>query len=169
MILDLNFLQIKKFTKKDITKEYIKFLNNKENLKFSDQRHENYNYKKCLSYLNKFRNSSNLFLKIIANKKLIGTLTCYVDIHNKNVQIGFLIGNKKTQNKGYATLVLKRLIVYFFKKKYKKISCGMVEINKPMISVCKKNKMFLDAKLTKEKLIEKKFYDVLIYSTINKR
>ena len=63
MILDLNFLQIKKFTKKDITKEYIKFLNNKENLKFSDQRHENYNYKKCLSYLNKFRNSSNLFLK----------------------------------------------------------------------------------------------------------
>ena len=168
MISILGNLKIKKFTKKDITKEYIKFINDKKNLRFSDQRHQNYNYTKCLNYLNKFRNSNNLFLKVTDNEKLIGTLACYVDINNKNVQIGFLIGNKKNQNKGYATLALKKLIDYFFKKKYKKISCGTVIINKPMISVCKKNKMFLDAKLTKEKFIANKFHDVLIFSIINK-
>jgi len=169
MIRVLNHLEIKKFKKNDITKEYIKFINDKYNLRFSDQRHENYNYQKCLNYLNTFKKSNNFFLKIVEKKKMIGTLTCYIDKYNKNVQIGFLIGQKVNQNKGYVSKILKKLILYFFKKKYKKISCGTVDINKAMISVCRKNNMVLDAKLSKEKLIGKKFHDVLIYSIFNKK
>ena len=163
-------LQLKKFTKKDITKKYLSILNDKNLLRFSDQRHTKHNYQTSLKYLQTFKNKQNLFLKIILNKSLIGTCTVYIDKNNQNANIGFLIGNKSNHNKGYGTVILKYLIKYLFKKKkINKISCGTVDINYSMIKICKNNKMFLEAKLKKEKLIKKKFYNVLIYSIFNKK
>jgi RimJ/RimL family protein N-acetyltransferase len=163
-----NQLKIKKFTKKDITKKYLGILHDKKLLRYSDQRHKKHNYKSCLNYLNNFKNSDNLFLKIIIKKDLIGTCTVYIDKKNKKANIGFLLGEKKNQNKGYSTLILRSLIDYLFKHQINKVTCGTVSSNFPMIKVCKKNKMFLEATLKKEKYINSKFYDVQIYSKFNK-
>tara|TARA_B100001939_G_C16841128_1_gene573150 strand:+ start:147 stop:665 length:519 start_codon:yes stop_codon:yes gene_type:complete len=170
MMLNLPYqLKLKRFTKKDITKKYLSFLNDKNLLKYSDQRHINHNYKTSIKYLNSFKKSQNLFLKIILNNNFIGTCTIYIDKHNQNANIGFLIGNQNIHNKGFASIILKYLIKYLFqKKKLNKISCGTIDQNYSMIKVCKKNKMFLDATLTNEKLIEKKFHNVLIYSILRK-
>ena len=170
MILNLPYqLKLKKFSKKDITKKYLSVLNDKKLLKYSDQRHINHNYKTSLKYLNSFEKSQNLFMKIILKKNFIGTCTIYIDNHNQNANIGFLIGNQNIHNKGYASIILKYLIKYLFqKKKLNKISCGTIDQNHSMIKVCKKNKMFLDATLKNEKLVGKKFHNVVIYSIFKK-
>tara|TARA_Y200000002_G_scaffold377620_1_gene383525 strand:- start:187 stop:699 length:513 start_codon:yes stop_codon:yes gene_type:complete len=170
-MLDLpNQLKIKKFSKNDITKKYIKILNDKKLLKHSDQRHKKHTHKSCLSYLNNFKNNDNLFLKIINKKDLIGTCTVYIDKKNLNANLGFLIVSKNNHNKGYTTLVLKNLIKYLFnKKKLKKVTCGTVDINYPMVKVCKNNGMLLEATLKKQKLIKKKLHNVLIYSIFNNK
>ncbi len=146
MFLLTNQLELKKFNKADITKKYLGFLNNKDLLKYSDQRHYKHTRRSCLKYLESFRNTKNLFLKITLKKNLIGTCTVYIDKKNKKANIGFLLGDQKNQNKGYSTLVLKHLIEYFFKKKINKVTCGTVSNNYTMIKICRKNKMFLEAK-----------------------
>ena len=165
-----NQLKLRKFTKKDITKEYLRILNNKKLLEFSDQRHTRHTYQSWLKYLKSFEKNENLFLKLVFNRELIGTCTIYIDKNNQNANIGFLIGNQNKHNKGYATIILKYLIKYLFQiKKLNKISCGTIDKNYPMIKVCKKNKMSLEAILKKEKKIKKKFYNVVIYSIFNKK
>lgn len=164
-----NHLELKKFNKADITKKYLGFLNNKTLLRYSDQRNNIHTRKSCLKYLKSFKNTNNLFLKITLKKNLIGTCTVYVDKKNKKANIGFLLGDQKNQNKGYSTLVLKSLIRYLFKHQINKVTCGTVSNNYPMIKICKKNKMFLEARLKKEKFINNKFRDVVIYSIFNKK
>tara|TARA_B100001027_G_C16241531_1_gene319709 strand:+ start:537 stop:1046 length:510 start_codon:yes stop_codon:yes gene_type:complete len=168
MLLLTRELALKKFNKKDITKKYLGFLNNKNLLKYSEQRKNKHTYKSCLKYLESFRNTNNLFLKITFKKNLIGTCTVYIDKENKKANIGFLLGDLKSQNKGYSTLVLKNLIKYLFKNQINKITCGTINNNYPMIKICKKNKMFLEATLKKEKFINNRFQDVVIYSIFNK-
>ena len=61
MMLNLPYqLKLKRFTKKDITK-VLSFLNDKNLLKYSDQRHINHNYK-IIKYLNCSKKSKS-FLK----------------------------------------------------------------------------------------------------------
>jgi RimJ/RimL family protein N-acetyltransferase len=142
MILNSKRIVIKNFLKKDIDKEYISWLNDKNLLKYSRNKKKKYDYKKSLQEFN-FVKKKNIFLKIIEkkNKKKIGTIIAYINKKFKLINIGILIGNKDHLNKGYGTEVYKILIDFFFnKKKFEKIEIGCNKKNLPIIKICKKLK-----------------------------
>ena len=60
-------LFISNFQLKDINSNYIKWLNNKELLKFSSNKFVNFDKKKCIKFFKSFQNSQNLFLSINSN------------------------------------------------------------------------------------------------------
>ena len=103
------------------------------------QRHKKHTAKTCLNYLNSFKNCQNEFLAVIdkENKSHIGNITLLIDKFNKLAFINILIG---IPNQGYGKSAFKETVNYL-KKKYKlrKIICGTMSINKPMIKLLYKN------------------------------
>lgn len=168
MLIKSNTINLEKFKKKNIDKEYLYFLNLKKSFEYSSHKNQKFTQASCIKYFNTFKNTKNLFLRISdKSKNFIGTCTAYIDEINQKANLGFWIANKKKRNQGYCSETLKLLKNYLFKKKnIQKISCGTISLNKPMINVCLKNNLKLEATLKKEKKIGEKYYDIKIYTIL---
>ena len=89
---------LKNFKYKNINQDYQNWFNgNNENLKFSRHYKKKYSRFDLIKNLNKINNSKNLFIGIfdINSKKLIGTITVYINYKTRTGNIGIFIGNKK--------------------------------------------------------------------------
>jgi len=144
---------LKNFLKKDITKFYINALNDLQLTKYSRQKYIFHKKSNCIHYLNSFKKSKNLFLKIVCKKtnKFIGTTTIYFSDDNMSADIGIFIMNKNFHRLGYATEVYKLLTDFLFDNSFKveKITAGTSINNKAMIKVLKKASFKIDKKKIK--------------------
>ena len=136
---------VRNFTLKDINKEYQKWFNGKnENLKFSRHYRKRYKRSELIDGLKNFNRSINLFLGIfdIETKKLIGTITLYIDEGTNSGNIGIFIGNKKYFSKGFAMEGSRLVINYLLKNKIvRSIVAGTANENLKMINLMKNLKM----------------------------
>jgi RimJ/RimL family protein N-acetyltransferase len=158
-------LYISNFNLKDISKNYIQWLNNKKLLKFSNNKFLDYDKKKCVRFLKSFKNSQNLFLSIKnKNLELIGTITCYFSCNNKICDVGILIGRKNYRSIGLG-LKSWEMILNFLTNNYKlkKISAGTLKKNIKMLNIFKKSKMVYDG-FRRNNFYDKKFYSVVFYA-----
>ena len=144
MIIENDIFKLSNFKKKNITSEYLSWVNNKKLLRYS-RNQSVINFQKANSYINQHDNKNKLFLLIKDKRKNknIGTLTIYVDPIFKIANIGILIGNKNYLNKGYGYKIYKLVIKHLFKLKIHKIIIGTRKENIPMIKICLKLKMRL--------------------------
>ena len=152
------------FALDDITPEYIGWLNDKEVVKFSNQRFLKHTYKSSANYLQSFEETSNLFLAIkdLSSKKTIGTMTTYISEHHQTADIGILLGNRDYWGKGigfdaWATLVK------WASANYRKVSAGAVAVNKPMIALMEKSGMEFEGLKKHHEVVNDCSTDVLFY------
>jgi len=117
IIEDRNF-KLKSFSKKDINSKYLKWINNKNLLKYSRNK-KKIDYNSALDYLKSHDNKNNLFFKILKKKgnKVIGTFTIYIDKKYKIANLGILIGDQNERGKGFGYKIYKLVINFLFKKK----------------------------------------------------
>lgn len=155
------------FNLDDITPAHISWLNDRLVTQYSEQRHIQHSYETCFSYLKSFENSNNLFLsiKIKATCASIGSLTVYHDIHNQIADMGILIGDKDSWNGGFG------FDAWFYtmeflktKRTLRKISCGTLESNLPMIKLAEKSGMSYDGKRQKHALHKGKALNILFFA-----
>jgi RimJ/RimL family protein N-acetyltransferase len=175
----LKFKQIKyqgvkivQFTKKNITDEYISWLNNKNLMQFSEQSFKNHTKKTCLNYLRTFKRTSNLFLAIkdVAKNQHIGNMTVYYNKNYKTAEISLLIGPQRYQGKGFGTLAWILICKFLFKKmNVRKISGGTLSANKSMLKIFKKSGMSYEARRRKHALINGIEKDLIIYSIFKEK
>tara|TARA_B100001175_G_C19410994_1_gene591118 strand:+ start:259 stop:777 length:519 start_codon:yes stop_codon:yes gene_type:complete len=158
-------LFISNFQLKDINSNYIKWLNNKELLKFSSNKFVNFDKKKCIKFFKSFQNSQNLFLSIKNNNlELIGTLTCYFFCNKKICDIGILLGDRKYRSKGLGLKAWKMTMDYLIKNyNLKKISAGTLRKNTKMLNIFKKSGMIYDG-YRKQNFYDKNFFDIVFYA-----
>ena len=155
-------LFLKSFTTKDITDDYVAWLNNKYITKYSNQKFLKHSKKTCQEYLKSFANSSNLFFSINRkiDKKKIGTMTAYISKFHNTADIGILIGDKDVWGKGFGYEAWYIFCEYLFNdKKIRKITAGTVKSNRGMINVIKKYKMSLDGIRKRQLIFNGKFED----------
>jgi len=154
------------FSKKFITNEYIGWLNNKELMKFSEQRHKEHTLKSCTDYYLSFINSENLLYAVLDNNKQhVGNINAYIDTYNKVADIGIIIGKAGC---GYGYLAWKEMIrILFSEKGIRKITAGAMEINQPMVKVFIKSGMKYEYKKRKNFLHNNQFVDLVGYSIFN--
>lgn len=159
-------LLIRNFKLSDINQNYIDFLNDKNLLKYSNNKYTNFTKKKCLLFFKNFKNSKNLFLAILSKKnlKLIGTLTCYFSNNMQICDVGILLGHKNYRSKKLGTKAW-IMIMDFLKKNYKlkKISAGTVVKNVKMIKIFKRSGMVYDG-FRRKNFYEKKLLDLVFYA-----
>lgn len=101
-------IQIREFTKNDITQDYLAWLNNKFHMRFSNQRHTTHTMQSCMQFLSSFEQSNNYFLAIENSGKLVGTATLYLNLEANSFDIGLLIGEGHSE-KGLGKLALKQI------------------------------------------------------------
>jgi len=144
---------LKRLNVKDIGSNYIKWLNNKKIVKYTDQSNTQHTLKSVQKYVRKINNSKNEFLygiyelrfskKFYKTKKFIhvGNIKLRITNFKKRIgEIGYLIGNKKNWSKGIGTIAIKQMTILSVKKyKLKKIFATTKSENIGSIKVLKKN------------------------------
>lgn len=118
----------------------VKWLNDPEIVRHSEQRHKIHSLKNQLAYIESFI-WPNQFRLIILDNELIGTMTAYVDSPNSVADIGILL-DKTKQGKGYGTEAWLGLMEHLFGMGVRKVEAGCMSVNIPMITVFQKSGMF---------------------------
>jgi len=131
-------IKIFKFKKKNITKKYLSWLNNKRLLNYSRHKKINYSKKKAIKFYENVLNTSNFFfaIKDTYKNKIIGTSIVY-NLKQKS-NIGILIGDKNYRNKGLAFKAITLLYKELKKRNIYNLEIGCDKKNISMIKVAKK-------------------------------
>ena len=174
IILKSNFIEIKKFNKRNISEEYLSWLNDKEVTKYSQQRFIKYNKNKLINYYNEQLRKKNLFLAIYflekRNQKIhVGNLGVIFNKLDNTADLSILIGNKKYWNKKIATHAWVLALEYLIKiRGVRMVTAGTLSVNIPMLKLINKTKMNIDGILKKRKIWNNKEVDIVLTS-INKK
>lgn len=161
-------IDLVKFNKKFITKKYISWLNNKQLMKYSEQRLKKHNYKSCKLYLQNAKKNKDLFFAVIEKiqRKHVGNIYIKIDKTNKVADIRILIGEV---NNGYGLDAWKSAIILLKKNKIRKITAGTVSSNLAMLRIFKKTNMKFEYRKIKQTYVQRKLNDIIGYYLLFKR
>jgi len=161
-----NKIILKKISSKDISLDYIKWMNDPEVVQFTEQKYKKHTRKNIGLFLKKTNEDTfSEIYGIFYEKVLIGTIKIgKINNIHKTAEISYIIGNKKFWNKGIATIVVKKICVYIFKKlKLKKIIAGTYSVAKSSQKILIKNNFKLEGVLKKQIFFKNKRIDLHFY------
>jgi len=159
-------LHIRRFTESDITEEYISWLNDKELMRYSEQRHQEHTSETSKKYLLSFFGTPNFFLALdTTGGEMIGTMTIYQDIHNKVCNIGILIGSPRSRGKGFGFEAWDSVIKWIeLNLAPRKITAGAMHENQSMLKLMRKSNMQEDGRRRGYFLLDGKSVDLVVMS-----
>ena len=144
--------------------EIVNWLNDKNHMKFSNQRFNFHTVDTQLEYISNSQKSGNQYLAGIINEQLIGTSSVIFHNPHKVAEIGILISNKETY-KGIGSTLFNAVEDYVIKNfAIAKIRGGCVNENIGMKKIFEKNDYILEATLKKEEIIDNRRTDLLVFS-----
>lgn len=157
---------LKKISSKNISLDYIKWMNDPEVVQFTEQKYKKHTRKNIGFFLKKTNkdNFSEIY-GVFCEKILIGTIKIgNINNIHKTAEISYIIGNKKFWNKGIATIVVKKICDYIFSKlKLKKIIAGTYSVAKSSQKILIKNGFKLEGVLKKQIFFKNKRIDLHFY------
>jgi len=132
-------LRIIPFTAEFLTERYVGWLNDREVVRYSEQRFKHHSISSCQAYMESFEGSPNFFWAMTTRGtevEHIGTLTAYVDVHNRVADVGILIGDKTKWGQGYGGEAFRAVIDFLFREVgMRKVTAGTMAANKAMMTV----------------------------------
>lgn len=163
-IIRTDRLYIESFSEKYLTATYVNWLNDKEVVKYSEQRFKHHSLDSCREYWRSFIGSPNYFWAIVLKdgNKHIGNINAYVDVINNIADIGILIGAKEMWGKGYGIEAWNAVCKFLFDSiKVRKITAGTISTNKAMLGIMRKAGMVDDGRRIRHVLFEGSEVDVV--------
>jgi RimJ/RimL family protein N-acetyltransferase len=158
-------LTIVPFNEKHLNEKYVAWLNDKELMRYSEQRHREHNIEECRSYLKSFDGTPNYFWAIEENEQgfgHIGNITAFVDENNGVVDVGIMIGAREAHGRRYGIEAWMAVCDYLFKNlPIRKLTAGTMSINIPMLKIMKRAGMIDDGIRKKHFLSEGKEVDII--------
>ena len=152
------------FSEKYVTQTYVDWLNDKELMKYSEQRHYIHSRESCMEYLRSFEGTSNLLYAVLDSKthQHVGNINAYIDSFNSTADIGVLVG---VTGKGYGFSAWTQMINKLFTSKHKvrKITAGTMSINTPMLRIFKKSGMSYEYTKLRHFDLEGRLVDMEVY------
>jgi ribosomal-protein-alanine N-acetyltransferase len=163
-------IKIKELSLKNgVSQNYLKWMNDREVVKYLESGKSKIEKEDLQKYVQKKKKSIKEFLfGIYFKNSHIGNIKLGpIDLRKKIAQIGYIIGVKKFQNRGFASQAINKIFnISFKKKKIKKILANSEKDNFASIKALKKNGFKVkNFKVVKRKLKKKK----LIYFYIDKK
>jgi RimJ/RimL family protein N-acetyltransferase len=148
----------------DIAEPYISWLNNKELMRYSNQRFVCHDVNTAKRYFESFENSPNLFLAIEDAQitELVGTLTVYVQPNHSTADIGILVG---CGGRGYGKEAWGLVVNWLIRdRNIRKVTAGTLECNASMLSLMRHAGMTHEATRKGQEVVEGRPWDILYFA-----
>ena len=156
-MIKVNSVVLKKLNlEKDISKKYLKWMNDLEVHQFTEQKHKHHSLKDIRNFVRKKNKSKNEFLYGIFLKKNnfythVGNIKLGpINFIHKSAEISYFIGEKQLWGKGITTIAINKVIKIAKKKGIKKLKAGFIKLNTGSKKVLIKNGFKIEGKLKSE-------------------
>lgn len=159
-------LELKPFDSSFLTSEYVSWLNDKEVVKFSEQRHKKHDFTTCETFMKSFTNSPNYFIAIcLKSGEHIGNASVIIDGNNKLADIAIMIGKKKYWGNSYGKEAFGAILNYLIENKLaRKITAGTMSENKAMLAILKNSGMHEECTRKEHFLLDGKEVDIVYFA-----
>lgn len=138
-IITSSRLSLRKWTFNALNiKDMVRWLNDPDVVRYSEQRHKHHTEETQLDYLT---NGPDVFREIYLEDRFIGTISAYIDHPNSVADVGILIGEKKEWGKGLGFEAWEAFCDSLFKVGIRKIEAGHMAGNHSMMQICRKYEM----------------------------
>ena len=158
--------------KRDITKKYKDWMNDKEVHKYTEQKYTKHSISKIRKFVDKKNKSKNeflygIFLKQNNSKIHIGNIKLGpINFIHKTSSISYFIGEKQLWGKGLTTMAIKEISKVAKKMGLKKLKAGLYEMNIGSKKVLEKNNFKLEGKMKSEVIYKGKRYNLYWFGKI---
>ena len=164
-----NFIRLKKANIRDLDKNWVSWLNDRDVNKFSTRLKKNHTIKSQTKYLRELFNDKSKILYMIKYKdRNIGTIQISkISNISKECEISYMIGDKDFWNKNVGTYVIQLIIkIIFYKLSLKKINAGIRSDNIPSQKILTKNRFKITKIFRKNIKFNNRYFDKLIFSYV---
>ena len=144
--------------KKDAYEQHVAWLNDPENVRYSEQRHLRHTIETQDLYAAEHED----FREVFYGNQLVGTISADLDMGNSVANVGILIG-KKYWGDGIGSEAWKGFCDHLLNTGVRKIEAGMMSINRGMIKICQKYEMFEEGRLAQHFLLDDLLVDQVNY------
>ena len=170
MILTTERLTIRQFTATDVSLAYLRWLNDGEHMRFSNQRFDTHTHDSALEYLSSFKGSESVFLAVELrdHAQLVGTATVFSDYRHGTADIGVMIGSEYS-GQGIAREVVCAVAESLDTQGFRKITIGTSAQNVRMLGVIKSLGFKPDGVKLRQEIIDDVETDVLYFAKFPKR
>jgi RimJ/RimL family protein N-acetyltransferase len=153
---------LRPFTADDIGADYVGWLNDRELMKFSNQRFRSHSADSCRAYVDSFAGSSNLFMAIHHGTDLVGTMSVYRSAAHGTADIGLLIG--RGGGNGWGRDAWATMLDYLLGQGTRKVTGGTLRCNVPMVKIMQACGMQPDGVRIGQELVDGQPQDVLYFA-----
>jgi ribosomal-protein-alanine N-acetyltransferase len=168
--LESNRLILSQISLKDISNDYVSWLNDKEVNRFM-RFNEDYTVKMLEDYIkNLIKNKTNFWaIKIKDTNKHIGNIKIDpIDFYHGFAELGIMIGAKEEWGKGYAQESMNLVIDYCFNNlKIRKINLGVLSENFAAVSLYLKMGFTIEGTLKYQVKFNDKYIDTIKMAVFN--
>lgn len=163
-------ISLKKVTEDDITSEVIRWYENVEIIRFSDNQYRNFTIDSQREYIRKSNRDKNLWLRgIYVDDTYVGNIVLNdIQSNHKRAELTYLIGNRNYWGKGIAAKSIELSIQYARSLSLNKVYAGVSSKNYGSQKVLIKNGFILEGIRTKHLYYNKQFTDQLDYGLVLK-
>lgn len=148
---------LRDFQESDIDDTYLGWLNDKNLMRFSNQRFMSHNLNTAQTYLKTMRQEGNLFLAVCEeiSQKSLGTVSIYLNRVHGTANMGILIGDSQARGRGLGGKAWAASLDYLFcALGLRKVCAGTLDANVPMNKIAIGAGMRLEGVLFEQELID---------------
>jgi len=166
------YIELKELNENLVSKKYISWMNDYSVTELTEQRFYKHTKKTVIQFVNEKKNSKIEFLYGIffgkKDKIHIGNIKLGpINNFHKFAEISYLIGDLRFQNKGLATMAIKKILTLAKQKyKIKKINATLYSNNIASRRVLEKNKFKLEGTIKKKLILKNKRFDQFIFGKL---
>lgn len=157
-----------------VTDEHVKWLNDPEVVKYSEQRHKRHSLESIHQYVNDLCTTvgSHMWgIYILVGDTLgsvvskpIGTISAHIDENNQVVNVGIMIGEKSEWGKGYGSEAWSAVCNWLFEQGIRKVEMGCHYENRAMRNLAETCGMSLEGVRHDHFVVDGKPQHLLLYA-----
>jgi RimJ/RimL family protein N-acetyltransferase len=161
-------LRLEPFAERHLHERYVAWLNDREVVRFSENRHDRHDLDSCRSYVRSFAGTPHLLFAIVAHDPQlghIGNLSAHRDERHGRADLAILLGERSAWGKGLGTEAWLALCDHLIRGLgVRKLTAGTIAPNLAMRRIAEKAGMSPDGVQARHLLWEGGAVDVHLYA-----
>lgn len=154
----------------DISEDYVKWMNDYDITKFTEQNYFKHNHQSVSNFVySKYESRDDILFGIFFKNKHIGNIKLgpILWVH-KRAEVSFIIGDKSAWGKGIATKAIEAVVQYAFETlKIEKINAGYYEDNTGSANALRKNGFKIEGIKEKDVIFENRRVNTVFVGKIS--